>query len=89
MCFDLRLHQARRADPSTGRDRPHRRGGGVSQCKWLVKLLTSSENVDMFSYDSLSLISQGYIIVGANLHFRTGLREIIEGKMSGETDNSI
>ncbi|XP_052456301.1 phospholipid transfer protein [Carassius gibelio] len=31
----------------------------------------------------------GYIIVGANLHFRTGLREIIEKKLSGETDNSI
>uniref|UniRef100_A0A9J7ZDF4 Phospholipid transfer protein n=1 Tax=Cyprinus carpio carpio TaxID=630221 RepID=A0A9J7ZDF4_CYPCA len=31
----------------------------------------------------------GYIIVGANLHFRTGLREIIERKLSGETDNSI
>lgn len=31
----------------------------------------------------------GYIIVGANLQFRTGLREIIEGKLSGETDNSI
>lgn len=31
----------------------------------------------------------GYIIVGANLHFRTGLREIIEGKLSEETDNSI
>uniref|UniRef100_A0A8C1CEA8 Phospholipid transfer protein n=1 Tax=Cyprinus carpio carpio TaxID=630221 RepID=A0A8C1CEA8_CYPCA len=30
----------------------------------------------------------GYIIVGANLHFRTGLREIIERKLSGETDNS-
>uniref|UniRef100_A0A8C2PY22 Phospholipid transfer protein n=1 Tax=Cyprinus carpio TaxID=7962 RepID=A0A8C2PY22_CYPCA len=31
----------------------------------------------------------GYIIVGANLHFRTGLREIIERKLSGETDNSV
>lgn len=31
----------------------------------------------------------GYIIVGANLHFRTGLREIIEGKLSEETDNSV
>ncbi|TRY89657.1 hypothetical protein DNTS_021530 [Danionella cerebrum] len=31
----------------------------------------------------------GFIIVGANLHFRTGLREIIESKLTGETDNSI
>lgn len=31
----------------------------------------------------------GYIIVGANLHFQTGLREMIEGKLVGESDNSI
>ncbi|XP_051997167.1 phospholipid transfer protein-like [Xyrauchen texanus] len=31
----------------------------------------------------------GYIIVGANIHFITGLREIIERRLSGYTDNAI
>ncbi|XP_073726614.1 phospholipid transfer protein [Misgurnus anguillicaudatus] len=31
----------------------------------------------------------GYIIVGANLHFRTGLRELIERRLTDSSDNSI
>uniref|UniRef100_A0AAR2KGW6 Lipid-binding serum glycoprotein C-terminal domain-containing protein n=1 Tax=Pygocentrus nattereri TaxID=42514 RepID=A0AAR2KGW6_PYGNA len=30
----------------------------------------------------------GYIIVGANLHFRSGLKELIERKQAGESDNA-
>ncbi|XP_072540945.1 phospholipid transfer protein [Salminus brasiliensis] len=30
----------------------------------------------------------GYIIVGANLHFRSGLRELIEKRASGESENT-
>uniref|UniRef100_A0AAR2JZ92 Phospholipid transfer protein n=1 Tax=Pygocentrus nattereri TaxID=42514 RepID=A0AAR2JZ92_PYGNA len=31
----------------------------------------------------------GYIIVGANLHFRSGLKELIERKQAGESDNTL
>ncbi|KAG1963329.1 phospholipid transfer protein [Pimephales promelas] len=31
----------------------------------------------------------GYIIVGANLHFRTSLRELIENRLSARTDNTV
>ncbi|XP_056126559.1 phospholipid transfer protein [Rhinichthys klamathensis goyatoka] len=31
----------------------------------------------------------GYIIVGANLHFRTSLRELIENKLSAHTNNTV
>lgn len=31
----------------------------------------------------------GYIVVGANLHFTKGLREVIQTKMSGESENSV
>lgn len=31
---------------------------------------------------------QGYIIVGANLHLASGLRQLIERKASGETEDT-
>ncbi|XP_076025467.1 phospholipid transfer protein [Genypterus blacodes] len=31
----------------------------------------------------------GFIVIGANLHFSRGLREIIQGKIKGETHNAV
>jgi hypothetical protein len=35
------------------------------------------------------LTFQGYLIIGANLHFSKGLREMIERKIQADAENAI
>ncbi|XP_063071476.1 phospholipid transfer protein [Engraulis encrasicolus] len=39
--------------------------------------------------EEVTTYHNGYLVVGANLHFSRGLREVIQSKMTGEMDNSV